>query len=83
MYLPSTPTKIKSGHAFRASRADIPEELRDVPEAKDLFRVFSGEIPVADDATIRLMDGRRVRLLELIPRDGRVEVAFRQERTIR
>jgi len=67
------------------ARADtyIPEELRDLPEAKDLFRVFSGEIPVADDATIRLMDGRRVRLLELIPRDGRIEVAFRQERTIR
>lgn len=61
----------------------IPEEMLELPETRDLFRVFAGEIPLAQDATISLVDGRRVRLLELRPLDGKIEVVFRQEREMR
>jgi len=65
-------------------RADsyIPAEFRDLPETAAMFRVFAGQQPVAEEATVRLMDGRRVRLLSLVPRGGRLEVAVRQEREL-
>jgi hypothetical protein len=41
----------------------VPEALRDVPAAADFFRVFAGELPVVRDSSVRLSDGRRVRLM--------------------
>jgi len=65
-------------------RADmfIPAEFRDLPETEAMFRVFAGEQPVTKEATVGLMDGRRVRLLSLVPRNGRLEVSVRQEREL-
>lgn len=57
----------------------IPGELRDLPEARALISAFRGEQPVAIDPVIRLFDGRRVRLLELAPRDGRLLITCQTE----
>ncbi len=57
----------------------IPEELRDLPEAKSLAAVFSGRIPAAQSPVIKLADGRRVRLLSLTSKGGTLEMTCRTE----
>jgi hypothetical protein len=52
----------------------IPEDLATLPETRELLRALNGEIPIARAPIIRLVDGRRVRLLEILPRNARLEL---------
>jgi hypothetical protein len=67
------------GHARRERDEFIPEEVRDLPETLAMFDAFAGRVPVAQDAVVRLGDGRQVRLLKIRARDGRLEITCRTE----
>src|SRR5262249_8134771 len=58
----------------------IPERIRKLPETAAMLRAFSGEIPIVQTPVVGLGDGRRVRLLSLAARDGRLEVRCRTEK---
>lgn len=50
--------------------AEVPESIRALPQTKDLLKVLSGEIAAMRSATVKIGDGRRVRLLKLESRGG-------------
>ncbi len=52
----------------------IPEELRNLPQARSFFRVMAGIEPVAERPVVRLPDRRLVRLLKLKADKGWVEI---------
>lgn len=58
----------------------MPEELHGLPEARDMFSAFRGELPLVNEPVLTLEDGRRVRLLSLASRDGYLEITCRTER---
>jgi len=60
----------------------IPASVADLPETRELIRTLLGERPMLELPVLRLIDGRRVRLLALEPRDGYVEFLCRTERTL-
>jgi hypothetical protein len=66
-------------HADRRRDQFIPEDLKDLPETAAMFRAFAGETPIARDAVVTLGDGRIVRLLEMRPANGRLELTCRTE----
>jgi hypothetical protein len=49
---------------------DVPESIRALPQTRDLVKVISGEAAAMRSATIRIGDGRRVRLLGIDSREG-------------
>lgn len=59
--------------------AYMPRDLAAVPEVREMLRVFRGERPAVREAVIGVDEGRRVRLLGIQPRDGRVEITARTE----
>jgi hypothetical protein len=63
------------------ARADdlVPEAFRGLPQSRDFFRMFAGEIPATPTPEIDLQDGRRVRLLALRAGQGRLELKCRTE----
>lgn len=67
------------GEARARARARVPEALRQMPEAAAMFLAFEGRAPLVSNAVLRLGDGRRVRLLDLRARDGRLEITCRTE----
>lgn len=75
--LPGLSQRLASGAGPRAAARGeiIPEDLATLPETRELLRALNGEIPIARAPIIRLVDGRRVRLLEIIPRNGRLELS--------
>jgi hypothetical protein len=56
----------------------IPKPLRDLPQTRDLAAAFSGRSPVRS-ALVALGDGRRVRILDVASRDGRITLTCRTE----
>lgn len=64
------------------SRAEryFPPGVRGDPEADEALAVIAGSRPLLREAVLRLEDGRRVRLLAITPRDGRVEFTCRTEK---
>ena len=50
--------------------AEVPESIRELPQTKDLLKVMTGEIAAMRTATVKIGDGRRVRLLKLESRGG-------------
>ena len=60
----------------------VPPELRNHPASKRLFEALAGRVPIAEAPTIRLADGRRVRLLAMQAFDGRLSVACQTEREL-
>ncbi len=56
----------------------LDEELKDLPQT-ELIEAFDGTRPILVEPTIRLGDGRRVRLLGIEPRDGWLELTCRTE----
>jgi len=58
----------------------IPAGTRELPQAHAVLAALAGSVPAAAKATVRLDGGRRVRLLKIVPRDGRIELTFRTER---
>lgn len=61
------------------ARSVLPEEIRDIPEARDMFEAFDGRGALITAPVVKLGDGRRVRLLKVRPRDGRLEMTCRTE----
>lgn len=61
------------------ARSVLPEEIRDIPEARDMFEAFDGRGALITTPVVKLGDGRRVRLLKVRPRDGRLEMTCRTE----
>jgi len=68
----------------RAVRAQasryIPPRLRDLPETQLLFRAFQGETAIINNAVFKLGDGRKVRVLDIQPKDGMLAITCRTER---
>ncbi len=57
----------------------IPEELRNLPEARSFFRVMAGIEPVAERPVVKLPDRRQVRLLRLEADKGWVKITCQTE----
>jgi len=57
----------------------VPARLLENPDAAHLLSALAGERPLDDDPVIDLGDGRRVRLLDLAARRGRLIVQCRTE----
>lgn len=57
----------------------IPHDLRKLPETGALIRAFAGDGAVVQRAQFRLGDGRRVRILSIVPREGALLVTCRTE----
>jgi hypothetical protein len=62
------------------AEAYIPTQLRRLPETELLFKAFEGEQALLQRALVRLNDGRRIRILSVQPRDGRLLVTCQTER---
>ena len=58
----------------------IPPQLRRLPETEALFRAFGGKEALVQRATVRLDDGRRIRILGITPRGGRLLITCQTER---
>jgi hypothetical protein len=56
------------------------DQLKELPQARAVLRAFAGDSPVLSNPTIKLGDGRRVRLLALDARDGRLIITCLTER---
>ncbi|MEZ6242510.1 MAG: hypothetical protein R3B57_05645 [Phycisphaerales bacterium] len=67
------------GEAEARAEDLIPEELRDVPQARTFFRIVAGEEPMAERPVVRLPDNRRVRLVALKAEKGWVAITCRTE----
>jgi hypothetical protein len=52
----------------------VPESLSALRATADLFRAFAGESPMVREAVVRLGDGRQVRLMRLVAREGWLEI---------
>lgn len=57
----------------------LPEQLAHLPETRGLVAALSGEAPVLRDPSVRLHDGRRVRLLAVHAEEGRLRLWCRTE----
>ncbi|MEM9065021.1 MAG: hypothetical protein AAGB51_05970 [Planctomycetota bacterium] len=58
----------------------IPSSAAELPETQELIRTLLGERPMLETPMIRLIDGRRVRLLSIEARGGKVVFLCRTER---
>lgn len=67
------------GHARDAGGSMFPLALSTLPETRAMFDAFLGNRPIVNDAVMRLADGRRVRLVRIIPRDGKLDLTCRTE----
>lgn len=67
------------GAARSAYGQAIPVSIRELPETKAFFGALKGENAIFPNAMIRLEGGRRVRVLSVKPRNGRVDFTFRTE----
>lgn len=73
--LPGLSQRLGTEAGPRAKADIIPADLATLPETRELLRALNGEIPIARAPIIRLVDGRRVRLLEIVPREARLELS--------
>ncbi len=77
------PVEWASGQARRAADRYLPPNGTSDPAARllvtRLLAALDGRDPITRGPVIRLEDGRRVRLLALRPREGRLEAVFRTE----
>ncbi len=58
----------------------LPREALESPTARSVSDALRGESVLTRDAVIRLDDGRRVRVLNMNPHDGRIDLTFQTER---
>lgn len=65
--------------ADAAHRGYVPKELRALPETTAMFKALAGQGPLRDDASIRVGDGRRVRVLAIEPRGKTIRLTCRTE----
>lgn len=57
----------------------IPTDLRNLEQTQKLFRAFEGLEPIYESAAIQI-GGQRLRILQIIPKDGVLEVTCQTER---
>jgi hypothetical protein len=67
------------GAARSTYGSSIPAAIRELPETKAFFGALAGNNAIFPNTTIRLDGGRRVRVLSIKPRNGRVDMTFRTE----
>ena len=60
-------------------RGILPTQLIERPEVEVFLRMARGEAPFANDPVVRLEDNRRVRLLDVRVRRGKLELTMRTE----
>jgi hypothetical protein len=60
--------------------AYVPTEFQSLEETEGMFSAFRGEHPLVIDPVLKLEDGRKVRLLALAAREGRLEITCRTEK---
>jgi hypothetical protein len=84
-FLPDSLPAVTGGPGQPPASADtlvtknIPDDLRALPETGTLLAALNGGGPVAKNPTVRLADGRRVRILGLEAQDGALYVTCRTE----
>ena len=78
----SVPAPWVLGEAEDLVNAYVPPEFRGHPESRRLFDALAGRVPIIDTPTLRLADGRRVRLVAMQAFEGRLSVACRTEREL-
>ncbi len=57
----------------------IPAAIRGLPEVDAFFGALAGENAIFPNATVRLDGGRRVRVLSVSPKNGRLDLTFQTE----
>lgn len=67
------------GTARSAYSDSIPEAIRQLPETEAFFGALAGSNAIFPNATIKLDGGRRVRVLSITSKNGRVDLKFRTE----
>lgn len=69
------------GSAAKARRrvGEVSAELAGMPQTQRVLAALKGERPVVSRATMKLADGRRVRILAIEPADGRVVITCQTE----
>jgi hypothetical protein len=75
----SIPADWVLGTAQGSARSYIPPDLMRLPETAHLFEAFEGAGPLLNRAVIKLGDNRRVRILRVQAREGRLLVTCRTE----
>ena len=58
---------------------EVSDELAQLPETQKVIEAFKGERPVISKPVIKLADGRRVRLLSIEPKDGKLVITAQTE----
>lgn len=58
---------------------EVSEDLARLPQTQKVIEAFRGERPVISRPVIKLADGRRVRLLAIEPKDGRLVITAQTE----
>jgi hypothetical protein len=72
----SLPARWALGQAESRAASYLPGDL---PETELMFSIFGGDSPMLHEPTIPLGDGRRIRLLRVRTKAGRIEVTCRTE----
>ncbi len=57
----------------------VPTDLRNLEQTQKLFRAFEGLEPIYESAAIQI-GGQRLRILQIVPKDGVLEVTCQTER---
>lgn len=57
-----------------ASAERVPDELADLPETRHVLAAFAGKVPAMGNPTIKLGDGRKVRVLGMTAADGKLAI---------
>jgi len=73
------PTGVVLRGARQQANDMVPVSIRDTADSDLLWRAFLGDAALAQNPTIRLPDGRRVRILNLRSQHGVLEVTCRTE----
>ncbi|MFZ4573238.1 MAG: hypothetical protein ACOYN0_02505 [Phycisphaerales bacterium] len=76
----SVPASWAAGFLRARAERYLPAAMREQPAGRELLEIMAGERPALREAVLRLEDGRRVRLLAITPREGRVEFLCRTEK---
>lgn len=58
----------------------IPDNIASLPEIRTMLGAFENDNPVLRDAVVRLEGGRRVRLLSIVPSNGRLTITCLTEK---
>lgn len=66
---------LRSGSVVSGSSTSK-NDLRSLPQARNMFAAFAGDIAIMPKPIIKIGDGRRIRLAKVDPRDGVLYITF-------